>query len=88
MGKSTKTAIHTNLFTNGLNGGNPCPVVLDGNGLTTEHGKHLAETFGAETIVILNPKEADSDFGLRYFVPKYEMEMCVHGPIAATTILK
>ncbi|MFZ3045310.1 MAG: PhzF family phenazine biosynthesis protein, partial [Desulfatirhabdiaceae bacterium] len=78
----------TNVFQNGPNGGNPCPVVLDGDDLKTEHGKHLAATFGAETIIILNSKEPDSDFGLRFFVPKYEMEMCVHGTIAATTVLK
>jgi PhzF family phenazine biosynthesis protein len=88
MSSSQKTIIHTSVFQNGPNGGNPCPVVLDGDDLKTEHGKHLAETFGAETIIILNSKETDSDFGLRYFVPNYEMEMCVHGTIAATTVLK
>ena len=88
MGKSTKKIIHTCVFKNGPNGGNPCPVVLDGDDLTADHGKRLAETFGAETIIILNSKDGDSDFGLRYFVPRYEMEMCVHGTIAATAVLK
>jgi PhzF family phenazine biosynthesis protein len=86
MSKSQKTIIHTSVFQNGPNGGNPCPVVLDGDDLKTEHGKRLAAIFGAETIIILNPKETDSDFGLRYFVPNCEMEMCVHGTIAARTI--
>ena len=88
MRQSQKTVIHTNVFQNGPNGGNPCPVVLDGDDLKTEHGKRLATSFGAETIIVLNSKESDSDFGLRYFVPEYEMEMCVHGTIAATTVLK
>jgi trans-2,3-dihydro-3-hydroxyanthranilate isomerase len=88
MSIAQKTIIHTRVFQNGPNGGNPCPVVLDGDDLKTEHGKYLAATFGAETIVIVNSKENDSDFGLRYFVPNYEMEMCVHGTIAATTVLK
>lgn len=88
MDKSTKTVIHTSVFANGLNGGNPCPVVLDGDDLNTKHGQHMAATFGAETIFIVSPKETVSDFGLRYFVPKYEMEMCVHGTIAAVTVLK
>ena len=87
MSQSQKMVIHTTVFRNGPNGGNPCPVVLDGDDLTTEHGKQLAAKFGAETIIVLNWKETDSDFGLRYFVPKYEMEMCVHGTIAATTVL-
>lgn len=88
MSKPKTTVIHTSVFQNGPNGGNPCPVVLDGDNLKTEHGKHLAATFGAETIIVLNSRETDSDFGLRYFVPEYEMEMCVHGTIAATTVLK
>jgi len=88
MSKFKKTVIHTSVFQNGPNGGNPCPVVLDGDDLKTEHGKRMAATFGAETIIVLNSEETGSDFGLKYFVPKYEMEMCVHGTIAATTVLK
>jgi PhzF family phenazine biosynthesis protein len=88
MSQSPKKVIHSSVFQNGPNGGNPCPVILDGDDLTTEHGKRLATIFGAETIIVLNSKETGSDFGLRYFVPKYEMEMCVHGTIAATTVLK
>jgi PhzF family phenazine biosynthesis protein len=88
MVKFRKTVIHTSVFRNGPNGGNPCSLVLDGDDLNAEQGKQLASTFGAETVIILNPKEPNSDFGLRYFVPKYEMEMCVHGTIAATTVLK
>jgi len=88
MGEVTKTVVHTSVFQNGPNGGNPCPVVLDGDDLTAEDGKHLAAVFGAETIILRNPKVSGSDFGIRYFVPEYEMEMCVHGTIAATTVLK
>ena len=78
MSKFKKMVIHTTVFRNGPGGGNPCPVVLDGDDLESEHGKQLAANFGAETIIVLNSKKAGSDFGLRYFVPKYEMEMCVH----------
>lgn len=88
MRNPRKTVIHTSVFQNGPNGGNPCPVVIDGDDLGLEHGKRLAATFGAETIIIRNSRETDSDFGLRYFVPNYEMEMCIHGTIAATTVLK
>jgi PhzF family phenazine biosynthesis protein len=83
MRKFQKTIIHSSVFGDGPNGGNPCPVVLDGDDLKTEHGKQLASIFGAETIIVLKSKETDSDLGLRYFVPKYEMEMCVHGTIIA-----
>ena len=88
MTESAKKIIHTTVFQNGPNGGNPCPVVLDGDDISSEDGKRLATRFGAETIIVLNPNKDDSDFGLRYFVPKYEMEMCVHGTIAATTVLR
>lgn len=88
MIKSSKKVIHTSVFQDGPNGGNPCPVVLDGDDVTKAQGKHLASTFCAETVIVDSPRERDSDFALRYFVPEYEMEMCVHGTIAATTVLK
>lgn len=47
-----------------------------------------ATQFGAETIIIDKASEASSDFALRYFVPKYEMEMCIHGTIAAVTVMQ
>lgn len=88
MSNSQRTIIHTRVFRNGPDGGNPCPVLLDGDDLKAAHGKALAARFGAETIIIQSSKDVDSDFGLRYFVPNYEMEMCVHGTIAAVTVLQ
>lgn len=42
----------------------------------------------AETILVTSAKKPQSSFGLRYFVPRHEMEMCVHGTIAAVTVLR
>ena len=79
--------IHTNVFSHGPAGGNPCPVVLSADDLSAADGMALAEKFGAETIFVISPSNTDADFGLRYFVPRHEMEMCVHGTIAAVTVL-
>src|SRR5260370_26315510 len=48
----------------------------------------FAARFGAEKMLVTKPRTADADFGLRSFVPRYEMEMCVHGTVAATTVLR
>lgn len=88
MTVSAKKIIHTTVFQNGPNGGNPCPLVVDGDGLSADDGKRLATRFGAETVLVLQPVKDDADFKLRYFVPQYEMEMCVHGTIAAATVLR
>jgi len=63
-------------------------VVLDADELSTDEGKALAERFMAETILVTSPKDSQASFGLRYFVPRHEMEMCVHGTIAAVTVLR
>lgn len=79
--------VNTIVFADGLNGGNPCPVVLDADNLSATEAMSLAEKFGAETIIVVKPNSKTADFRLRYFVPNHEMEMCVHGTIAATTVL-
>jgi PhzF family phenazine biosynthesis protein len=83
-----KTVVHTRVFADRPEGGNPCAVVLDGDDLTVEQAMSLAARFGAETMLVTKPRTADADFGLRSFVPRYEMEMCVHGTVAATTVLR
>jgi PhzF family phenazine biosynthesis protein len=79
---------HTSVFADGPGGGNPCPVVINSCDLTPQQGISLAAEFGAETVIISEPKESDYDYEIHYFVPKHEMEMCVHGTIAAITVLK
>ena len=79
--------VHTSVFSDGPGGGNPCPVVLGADNLSAADGMALAEKFGAETIFVIKSSNPDVDFGLRYFVPRHAMEMCVHGTIAAVTVL-
>ncbi len=84
----TRTVFRTTVFSDGPGGGNPCPVVLDADELSTQQGMSLAKGFMAETILVTSPTKPRSSFGLRYFVPRHEMEMCVHGTIAAVTVLR
>lgn len=88
MEKHAPEIVHTIVFADGPNGGNPCPVILSGSNLSAQQGMAYATQFGAETIIIDKASEAGSDFALRYFVPEYEMEMCIHGTIAAVTVMK
>ena len=79
---------HTVVFADGDGGGNPCPVVLDADGLTTAQMQEAAAAFGHESAFVLTPDDASAaDVRLRYFVPRHEMEMCVHATVAATVLL-
>lgn len=82
-----KTIFQTTVFSDGPGGGNPCPIVLDADALSAEQGMSLAARFMAETVLVTSAKSPQASFGLRYFVPQHEMEMCVHGTIAAVTVL-
>jgi len=68
-------------------GGNPAPVWLDANGLSTAMMQGLARTSGYESVFVLDPSDGSSRFQMRYFVPAHEMEMCGHATIAALWLL-
>jgi trans-2,3-dihydro-3-hydroxyanthranilate isomerase len=78
--------VWTSVFADGPGGGNPCPVVFGAEGWTPEQMQRRAGQFGAETVFVL-PAEHGGDVRYRYFVPRHEMEMCVHATIAATVVL-
>ncbi|MDT4913388.1 MAG: trans-2,3-dihydro-3-hydroxyanthranilate isomerase, partial [Pseudonocardiales bacterium] len=67
----------TTAFADGPGGGNPCPVVFGAAAETTSQLQARAADFGVETAFVL-PAEQGGDVRLRYFVPRHEMEMCVH----------
>lgn len=79
--------MHTVVFSAGDGGGNPCPVVLNADVLTTEQMQKMTADFGFESVYILKADTDDCDMHFRYFVPLHEMEMCVHATIAGTTVL-
>jgi PhzF family phenazine biosynthesis protein len=80
------TVVWTTVFADGPSGGNPCPVVLGGPERTTEQMQAMAAGFGVETAFV-GPASNGADAHLRYFVPRHEMEMCVHATVAATIVL-
>lgn len=82
-----KTIYQTRVFSVGPGGGNPRPVLLHADGFSAQQARGLAAEFTAETILIGPPSTFNADFRLRYFVPRYEMEMCLHATIAAVTVL-
>jgi trans-2,3-dihydro-3-hydroxyanthranilate isomerase len=68
-------------------GGNPCPVIARADDLGDEQMRQLAATNGCETVFLLSPTVSEAGVRMRYFVPRHEMEMCVHATIAALTLL-
>jgi len=85
---STETLdiVHTVVFAKAPGGGNPCPVVLQADRLTSAQMQSVAAHFNQETAFVLRPT-AGADIRMRYFVPGHEMEMCVHGTVGAVTAL-
>lgn len=77
----------TVVFPLNTNGGNPCPVILNGDGLTTDDMQDLAKQLGHETCFVTSSDRVDCDFKFRYFVPNFEMEMCVHATVGSVTVL-
>jgi predicted PhzF superfamily epimerase YddE/YHI9 len=73
------------VFPRGAVGGNPCPLVTDARGLAARQMQVIAAHCGHESAFVTSL--GGSGAGLRYFVPRHEMRMCVHATIAAVTAL-
>src|SRR5215467_9329197 len=87
MASITVPVVYTRVFGAAPEGGNPCPVVGEADALTTEQMQGLAAQFGVETAFVLAPQDAGADLRLRYFVPRHEMELCVHATVGVVTVL-
>jgi len=72
-----------NVFTHQGQGGNPCPIVIDAATLQDEDMRAIAARYGHECGFVRPPSGTDSDFTLRFWVPRHEMEMCGHATIGA-----
>lgn len=79
--------IHTMVFKAGPGGGNPCPVTLDADALTTEQMQEMTHQCGEEAVFLTQSDRPDCDLRARYFVPLHEMTMCIHATIGAVTVL-
>lgn len=64
--------------------GNPVAVVLDGNGLSTEHMQAIANwTNLSETTFVCAPSTPEADYRLRIFTPKSELRFAGHPTIGS-----
>lgn len=79
--------IHTVVFQAKEGGGNPCPVTLNADELTSEQMQKMVKGFGEESAFLMKPTQPGCDFKARYFVPLHEMEMCIHATIGSATVL-
>lgn len=66
-------------------GGNPCPLVTDAGGLAPSQMQAIAAHYCHESGFVTSADASSA--GLRFFVPRHEMRMCVHATIAAVTAL-
>ena len=69
-------------------GGNPAPVWLDADALSSDEMQERTRRTGHESVFVLKSSQADTAHRMRYFVPKHEMEMCGHATIAGLWWLK
>ncbi|MFC4183144.1 PhzF family phenazine biosynthesis protein [Saccharococcus thermophilus] len=79
------SVVQTKVFGISSDGGNPCPLVLNSDSLTDKQMQSIAAYYGVETAFILQSENRNALFRLRYFVPKHEMEMCVHATVGAVS---
>ena len=78
---------HTIVFRASEGGGNPCPVTLHADELSTEQMQEMTHSTGEESVFLLRPTRPDCDVKARYFVPLHEMGMCLHATIGSAYIL-
>jgi trans-2,3-dihydro-3-hydroxyanthranilate isomerase len=74
------------VFSDGPQGGNPAAVLLEVGGWTKRRMQDTAERLHCETVFVLPPRR-DADIRLRYFLPRREIEACIHGTVAAVVLL-
>lgn len=79
--------IHTTVFSDGENGGNPAPVFLHADGMSGEEMQKAAAELGVECVFVFGTEREGCDIRLRYFVPDHELSSCGHVTVAAVTCL-
>lgn len=65
--------VHTRVFAAQPYGGNPCPVIVNADHLSDEQMQTMATTLGLDTAFVLQPRAADAELRIRYFVPDHEL---------------
>jgi PhzF family phenazine biosynthesis protein len=75
------------VFAHQGNGGNPCPIVCDADGMSDADMQAVARDAGHESGFVLPAGNPDFDYRFRYWVPNHEMEMCGHATVGALWLL-
>jgi PhzF family phenazine biosynthesis protein len=75
------------VFADGPGGGNPAPIVLDGDHMSDEQMREVARAYGHESSFVVDPAGTGCDLALRFWVPNHEMEMCGHATVGAVWLL-
>lgn len=76
------------VFPDGPNGGNPAPIGLGCDGMSSEDLRAVAVKYGHESGFVMATTRQDADFRMRYFVPNHEMEMCGHATVGALWLMR
>ncbi len=85
--QTTQTQV-VNVFTAGAAGGNPAPITMNADHLSTKDMQQIAAKFGHEAGFVLKPSDPkNADIRYRFFVPRHEMDMCGHGTLGTTWLL-
>lgn len=79
--------IHTIVFQARVGGGNPCPVTINADELTTDQMQAMTHGFGAESAFLMKPTRTACDIKVRYFLPLHETDMCMHATVGSITVL-
>lgn len=66
MKRSEVKTIHTVVFQDGAGGGNPCPVTLSAENLTTEQMQQMTKEFGVESAFLMKSEREDCARKARY----------------------
>src|SRR6202167_5180187 len=69
-------------------GGNPAAVCLPSEPLDDERMQSIAFELGIAETAYLTPSDDPTTFGLRWFSPKVEIDLCGHATLASAHVLR
>jgi len=76
---------HVDAFTSEPYKGNPAGVMISSGVLTEEYMQTLAAELNLSETAFLTPREGG--FGIRFFTPETEIDLCGHATLSAAHIL-
>lgn len=88
MGRMTISLTWVDAFTEAKFAGNPAGVCLPGTSLSDDEMQALATELGISETAFLMPIDEADTFGLRWFSPRVEIDLCGHATLAAAHVLR